>query len=143
MPARPLWGQPGARMMEPTLDYRGPSSKPESPSASSPRSSICGGLSVAMFILTVFLFGYAWSTNSPESKHRDESATMAMATIGTAFVGLCLGIAGRARNERDRGLAVTGIVLNGAWLACGGIVLGIFLVIGYAIFGGSRGSDWH
>jgi hypothetical protein len=124
--------------MEPTRNDREPSAAPDA-GATSPRLSMYGGLSIAMFILTIVLFGYAWGTNSPQSKRHDESANIAMATLATSFIGLCLGIVGRVRNERSRGLAVTGILLNGAWLICGGILL----AIGYVIFGGSRGTDWH
>ena len=103
------------------------------------RWPICGLLSLAMFIATLVLFVYAWQWNNPQSKHQEYSATMAKATSGTSLVGLIFGIGGLVRKERDPDYAFSGVVLNGAWLAC----CGIFLLIAYAVFGGSRGSDWH
>ena len=90
-----------------------------------------------MFLLTLSLFGLSWILASTSSRHDNAPMVLTIASVMTSIVGLCLGFASRIRNERRPDLAVAGILLNTAWLMCGGP----FLLLGYTVFGRMSGSD--
>jgi hypothetical protein len=94
------------------------------------RRPICGGASIAMLVGSVNLFVCTMGTPSSESE------PVGLITLAMALAGVVLGIAGRMRHERYRGLATAGILLNGVWLGC----VGILLLFAY---GAKRAWDWH
>lgn len=94
------------------------------------RRPICGGASIAILVGSVNLFVCTMGTPSSQSE------PVGLITLALALAGVVLGIAGRMRDERYRGLATARILLNAAWFACGGILL-LFA------YGAKRAWDWH